>query len=883
MTDKTAPNTTEPNADEAKAPQSQSTEGDASSSAAFDTPRTLTSYLPDLAEVPESELDEVILESFQHWVSSRGLKLYPAQEEAALSLAAGNHVILATPTGTGKSMVAIAAHFIAMAHGKRSYYTAPIKALVNEKFFALCEIFGPEYVGMATGDAAVNSHAPIVCATAEVVANIALRSGDLADIDQVVMDEFHYYSDPERGWAWQVPLLELPKAQMLLMSATLGNTDFLVADLAERTGRAVDVVDGATRPVPLEFSYVHTPVHETIDELIKANKAPVYVVHFSQRAAAERAQSLTSSTFVTKEEKEQIAKEIGDFRFTSLFGKTLSGLLRRGIGIHHAGMLPKYRRLVERLAQTGLLKVICGTDTLGVGINVPIRTVLFTQLNKFDGTNRRLVNSREFHQIAGRAGRAGFDTVGYVVIEAPEYEIENYALRKRAGGDEKKLKKLRLKKAPAGEPTWTEKTYERLIDAPPEPMKSQFSTSHSMLINMLARPRDGYQHLEGILRGSHNPRSQQNADILRTLELLNGLVRAGIVVREPEGTDPAGRVYHLTAELDTHFALNQPLAPFALAALELLDKGSDTFAFDVISVFESIVENPGPLLAAQQSAARAEEIAHLKAEGVDFHDRQALVEEITYPQPLKDLILEAYEVYAQGHPWVRAHEPQPKSVVREMLEKAMTFSDLISTYQIARSEGVVLRYLTDMWRTLEHTLPPAYRTDEVDDIIIWLGELVRQVDSSLLDEWLYMQDPDAPISQETLEQELAFSNGAAPKLTANERAFTVMVRNLFFKIVTLFANEDEAALEEIADATGNLFDPVAALDEYFGEYDDLDDGPAARGNEYFVLRKEAKTWQVRQILKDPAGDNAFAFVGTVDLAESDEAGDVVISELRFEG
>ena len=443
---------------------------------------TLAQMLPDLEEVPESLIDESIFDSFLAWAKDKGITLYPAQEEAALGILAGDNVILATPTGSGKSMVAIAAHFIAMARGQRSFYTAPIKALVSEKFFALCDIFGPESVGMMTGDATVNSQAPIICATAEIVANMALRGGERAEIDQVVMDEFHYYSDPSRGWAWQVPLLEMPNTQFLLMSATLGNTSMLQEDLTRRTGRVTSLVGAdADRPVPLDFEFVYTPIHETIERLLKEDKAPVYVVHFTQREAVERAQSLTSLKIIDKETKEKIAEEIGDFRFTTTFGHTLSKLLRRGIAVHHGGMLPKYRRLVERLSQTGLLKVICGTDTLGVGINVPIRTVLFTGLAKFDGSRRRILASREFHQIAGRAGRAGFDTVGYVVIEATEHEIENWRLRQRAGTDPAKLKKLRKKTVRDGEVVWSEKTYQRLVAAQPEGLVSQFRVSSSML------------------------------------------------------------------------------------------------------------------------------------------------------------------------------------------------------------------------------------------------------------------------------------------------------------------------------------------------------------------------------------------------------------------
>ena len=844
----------------------------------------LSQLLPDLSEVPESLVDEAIWDTFTSWTTGRGINLYPAQEEASLGILAGDNVILATPTGSGKSMVANAAHFIALARGQRSFYTAPIKALVSEKFFALCDIFGAENVGMMTGDATVNGNAPIIAATAEIVANIALRDGAEANIDQVVMDEFHYYSEPDRGWAWQVPLLELSNAQFLLMSATLGDTTWLEEDLSRRTGRATDLVAGTTRPVPLDFSYVFSAVHETIEELLADKKAPIYVVHFSQREAAERAQALTSlSGIITKEEKEAIAQEIGGFRFTTAFGKDLSKLLRKGIGIHHAGMLPKYRRLVERLAQKGLLKVICGTDTLGVGINVPIRTVLMTGLAKFDGQRQRILKSREFHQIAGRAGRAGYDTEGTVVVEAPEHEIENAKERRRIGDDPKRLKKLKKKSAREGEVSWSEKTFARLTEAEPEQLTSQFRVSNSMLLNVLARHGNGYEHMRHLLRDNHDHRSKQNKDILTALDLFRGLVDSGVVQKSTKGLDIYGRPYHLVRELPRDFALNQPLGPFALAALSLLDPEADTYNLDVISVFESILDDPRQVLIAQQKQRRGEEIAALKADGVDYTDRMNIVEDITWPKPLEELLEQAYDTFAETNAWVKEFELRPKSVVRDMLENAMTFSDLVATYGLARSEGVILRYLTDAWRTLKQSIPDEYNTPELEDIVIWLGELIRQVDSSLVDEWAQMAGEDSPIDQDTVDRELAFGVEDPTALTANRRAFTIMVRNYMFRLVQLFALEKEDRLAELLDYLDEVPGFGAILDDYFDEYDDIDSGPEARGPEFFRLGDtDSRAWSVRQIIKDPDGDHAYQFVATVDLDASDEAGEVRLSDLRVE-
>ena len=844
----------------------------------------LSQLLPDLTEVPESLVDEAIWDTFTSWTTGRGINLYPAQEEASLSILAGDNVILATPTGSGKSMVANAAHFIALARGQRSFYTAPIKALVSEKFFALCDIFGAENVGMMTGDATVNGNAPIIAATAEIVANIALRDGAEANIDQVVMDEFHYYSEPDRGWAWQVPLLELSKAQFLLMSATLGDTQWLEEDLTRRTGRATNLVAGSTRPVPLDFSYVFSAVHETIEALLADKKAPIYVVHFSQREAAERAQALTSlSGIITKEEKEAIAQEIGGFRFTTAFGKDLSKLLRKGIGIHHAGMLPKYRRLVERLAQKGLLKVICGTDTLGVGINVPIRTVLMTGLAKFDGQRQRILKSREFHQIAGRAGRAGYDTEGTVVVEAPEHEIENAKERRRIGDDPKRLKKLKKKSAREGEVSWSEKTFARLTEAEPEQLTSQFRVSNSMLLNVLARHGNGYDHMRHLLRDNHDNRSKQNKDILTALDLFRGLVDSGVVQKSTKGLDIYGRPYHLVRELPRDFALNQPLGPFALAALSLLDPEAETYNLDVITVFEAILDDPRQVLIAQQKQRRGEEIAALKADGVDYADRMNIVEDITWPKPLEELLEQAYDTFAETNAWVKEFELRPKSVVRDMLENAMTFSDLVATYGLARSEGVILRYLTDAWRTLKQSIPDEYNTPELEDIVIWLGELIRQVDSSLVDEWAQMAGEDSPIDQDTVDRELAFGVEDPTALTANRRAFTIMVRNYMFRLVQLFALEKEDRLAELLDYLDEVPDFGAILDDYFDEYDDIDSGPEARGPGFFRLGDtDSRAWSVRQIIKDPDGDHAYQFVATVDLDASDEAGEVRLADLRVE-
>ncbi len=825
--------------------------------------------LTELLEIPGTDAD-ALYESFGAWSAEKGTPLYPAQDEALLELAYGSNVILATPTGSGKSLVAVGAHLYALTRGARTYYTAPIKALVSEKFFALCEVFGADRVGMVTGDAAVNADAPIICATAEILANLALREGADADVGQVVMDEFHFYADPDRGWAWQVPLLELPRAQFLLMSATLGEVDFFARDLERRTGRSTAIVSGSERPVPLRFSYARTPITETLEELVTTHQAPVYVVHFTQAAALERAQALTSVNFATRAEKDAIAAALGEFRFAAGFGKTLSRLIRHGIGVHHAGMLPKYRRLVERLAQDGLLKVVCGTDTLGVGINVPIRTVLLTGLTKFDGVRTRRLKAREFHQIAGRAGRAGFDTMGTVVVQAPDHEVENARLLAKAGDDPKKQRKVQRRKPPEGFVSWSEDTFDRLVAAQPEPMVSRFSVTNAMLLNVIARPGNCFQAMRHLLEDNHEPRAAQRRHILRAIRLYRALRDAGVVQQLPE-PDAKGRRARLTVDLQRDFALDQPLSPFALAAFELLDKSSPTYTLDVVSLIESTLEDPRQLLMAQQHKARGAAIQEMKAEGIDYDERMELLEDVTWPTPLAELIEPAFETYRTGHPWVSEFAPSPKSVVRDMVERSMTFAELISFYELARSEGVVLRYLADAYRALRRTVPESARNEDLEDITEWLGELVRQVDSSLLDEWEQLTNPGA----ESDADQVAFGAETVRPISANERAFRVMVRNALFRRVELAALRRWDTLEEL----GSGPDWEAALAPYFAEYDAIGTGPDARGPQLFRIERRPGFWQVRQVLDDPSGDHGWSIDATVDLAESDAAGEVVFDEI----
>ena len=834
------------------------------------TPTDLAAGLPMIGPDGAAADPDDLYTAFAEWVIGQGIELYPAQDEAVLELVTGNNVILATPTGSGKSLVAVAAHYFALAAGVRSVYTAPIKALVSEKFFALCAVFGSANVGMMTGDAAVNADAPILCCTAEVLANIALRTGADSDLGVVIIDEFHFYADPDRGWAWQVPLLELNQAQFLLMSATLGDVTDLAADLSRRTGRSTATVTADIRPVPLHHYYAVTPLHETISDLLAGGQAPIYVVHFTQAAVLEQAQSLTSINIATRAERDMIAEAIGDFRFNAGFGKVLSRLVRHGVGVHHAGMLPKYRRLVEQLAQAALLKVICGTDTLGVGINVPIRTVVFAALSKYDGQRTRQLQVREFHQIAGRAGRAGFDTAGTVVVQAPEHEVENARLLAKAGDDVKKRRRIVRKKPPEGFVSWSKNTHDRLISSQPEALSQQFRVTPAMVLNVIARPGDAFAAMRALILDNHSPASEHRNQVRDAIRAYRALLAAGVIERL-DVPDEAGRTVRLTADLPVNFALNQPLSTFALAALDLLDPEAETYALDVVSVFESTLENPRQVLSAQQHAARGEAVAAMKADGIEYDERMELLAEVTWPKPLDELLTAAFAIYRQSHPWLDEDQLSPKSVVRDMWERAMTFTEYIAFYGLSRSEGALLRYLSDAYRALRSGVPDAARTEPVTDLIEWLGALVRQTDSSLLDEWEKLAAgagvetaPVAPPPPETL--------------TANVRAFTVLVRNALFRRVELAALRRYADLGELDAAAGWDADRWRdAIETYFSEYDRMGTGGDARNPALLHIDAGEEKWLVRQVFDDPDDDHDWGIRAEVDLAASDEAGEPVVT------
>jgi len=823
---------------------------------------TLDRYLDDLGERVDGD---TLLTRFLEYVSDQGLELYPAQEEAVMELFVGNNVILNTPTGSGKSLVALAAHFRSIALGERSFYTAPIKALVSEKFFDLCRVLGPQRVGMMTGDATVNRDAPVICCTAEILANMALREGERAEVDGVVMDEFHYYADRDRGVAWQIPLLTLPQARFLLMSATLGETQRFEEALTELTGVTTTLVKSTDRPVPLDFSYSEDTLQTTVVELLEAEKAPIYIVHFAQRAATEQAQSFMSIDFLSKDEKRDLKEELGGTRFDTPFGKELKKFLHHGIGVHHAGMLPRYRRLVERLAQEGKLRIICGTDTLGVGVNVPIRTVLFTKLCKYDGVKTKVLTVRDFKQIAGRAGRRGFDTLGSVVAQAPEHAIENKKLRGKAGGDPKKLRKLKMRQPPErGYAHWDEETFTRLQESPPEPLRSRFQVSNAMILNLFEREDNGCLALRKLIRGSHEGPTAKRNHARQAIAMIRSLRDAGVISLDADGP-------RVNEDFQSDFSLNQALSLYVVEAVDVLEPEDAAYPLDVLTLVEATLEDPHAVLYKQTDTLKSRAIAAMKAEGMEYDERMAELDKIEYPKPNAEFLYATYEVFSERHPWVGGDVLRPKSIARDMYELGMSFVEYVKEYGLQRSEGVLLRYLTDAYKGFVQTVPESAKTDELYDVSDWLGLTVRSVDASLLDEWEQLQAPD-----EAALEAAEDAQDEAVDITKDQRGFTTMVRNAVWKIVRFIAfKQYERAAEALSEASENnewTAERFAeALAPYWAEYDAIQIGPDARSSAQVQIERSDAEWKLTQIILDPDEHRSWHMKFRVDLAASREA------------
>ncbi|MFD8649395.1 DUF3516 domain-containing protein, partial [Streptomyces mirabilis] len=465
------------------------------------------------------------------------------------------------------------------------------------------------------------------------------------------------------------------------------------------------------------------------------------------------------------------------------------------------------------------------------------------------------------------------DPGGGVGARAPAHHHPPHPPPPARAHDPKKRRKVVRKKAPEGFVGWTDNTFEKLIGSDPEPLTSRFRVTHTMLLAVIARPGNAFDAMRHLLEENHEPRKQQLRHIRRAIAIYRSLLDGGIVEKLDE-PDATGRIVRLTVDLQQDFALNQPLSTFALAAFELLDPESPSYALDMVSVVESTLDDPRQILAAQQNKARGEAVAAMKADGVEYEERMERLQDVSYPKPLEELLFHAYNTYRKSHPWVGDHPLSPKSVIRDMYERAMSFTEFVSNYELARTEGIVLRYLASAYKALEHTVPDDLKSEDLEDLIAWLGELVRQVDSSLLDEWEQLANPEEMTAEEAQER----ADQVKP-VTSNARAFRVLVRNAMFRRVELAALDNVDELGEMDGESGWDADAWGeAMDKYWDEYEDLGTGPDARGPKLLSIVEEPQNslWRVRQTFADPNGDHDWGISAEVDLVASDAEGRAVV-------
>ena len=830
--------------------------------------------LPQLLPPPQPLPDDDALLAWLDWLGQRAMQPYSHQDEAFLEIFAGNHLILSTPTGSGKSLVAQALHWRALCRGEQSIYTAPIKALANEKFFELCAIFGADQVGLLTGDATVHKDAPILCCTAEILAQLALEAGAPGRKLHIAMDEFHYYADRDRGMAWQVPLLRMQAATFLLMSATLGDTAAIAQALQVRTKRQVALVSSAQRPVPLHFQYLELPLHEVVANLVTENKAPCYLVHFSHRDAAESAGALMSIDVCSKDEKRQIAHELRAERWPSPYGKTLQRLLRHGIGLHHAGLLPRYRRVVEKLAQTGLVKVICGTDTLGIGINVPLRTVVLTKLCKYDGEKTRLLQVRELQQIAGRAGRKGFDDRGWVVALAPEHVVANKRLEAKVGRDGKAVKFVRQKPPEKGFVPWDITTFTRLSTGQPEALQPVFALTVGTVCQVLrAKPDDaavGLRTVADLIGRSHLHASGQLAQRRELGRIGRSLRQAGVLQLFASKHGGSAR---LDPTLQDDFSLHHGLSLLLVEALDQLSAQHDEefgpdhpdadllWAADVLSVAESILENPTPVLAAQVNAEKGRLVLELKEQGVPYEERMEQLQSVTWPKPLEQWLYAQHEQFGMRHPWVGQHAVRPKAVAREMFDGWATFDEAVRQWDLEPAEGVLLRYLSQVYKTLLQNVPERWQSPMVWQAIGYLRAVIGATDSSLLQEWEALRDgrdyretaallPDAPRKNDP---------------TRDPKALAARLRAEMLQAYKAAVNADIEALA-LAVRLDGTFGALQLAHWLQAQPAPLVWDHRARLGDHCQLRQLGpRQWQVTQTAFDAEGPTDARMVATLDL------------------
>jgi hypothetical protein len=509
--------------------------------------------------------------------------------------------------------------------------------------------------------------------------------------------------------------------------------------------------------------------------------------------------------------------------------------------------------------------------------------VLFTKLCKYDGQKTGILSARDFHQIAGRAGRKGFDDIGFVVAQAPEHYIENLRLEEKAAAGGKKS--VKRKPPEHNFVNWDKKTFERLIGAPPERLTSRFQVTHAMLLNVLSRKSDGCDAMQSLIRDSHETERAKKAHFKRGFQLFRSLVQRGIVeitplpASDPSAPSTPSSKVRVNVDLQDDFSMNQTLSLYLLETIPLLDADSLDYSLDLLTLIESILENPELILRRQLDKVKGKAIAQMKADGLDYEQRMAELEKLEYPKPLAEFVYMTFNAFAERHPWVGEEAIRPKSIAREMFESFWSFSDYVREYEIERAEGLLLRHLNSVYKVLAQTVPDLVKSDAVRDMEVYLRTMLRDVDSSLLEEWERMKDPNylAPApSGGGLELRPPGADGPID-VTRDVKAFTAAIRTRLFTFIRAWSvGDDEAALavpttaldaEEAAWTADRL---KTAREAHRIEHKGVRLDPEARNTRHTHVKpsEDGLSWRVQQMIIDTEALNDWMVEVEVDVAAS---------------
>lgn len=694
------------------------------------------------------------LEFYEKFFIARGLEPYPVQEQAFDHIFAGRSVLVTVPTGTGKTVIGKAAIHKALALGQKAIYTSPLRALTEEKYRELCEDFGADRVGFATGDYKVNPEAPVQVVVAEILWNriFGERAGRLADV--VVMDEAHYFNDPERGYVWEQSIIGMdPRTQLVLLSATVGDPQQFCAWVYSVRRVEMELVQSHERRVPLYHEYREAYLIEVVRELYDKGDWPAIIFSFSRDQCFEWARLLRSCPrFTTDEERARIEAACDEELLQGGLAKELRALLVHGIGVHHAGILPRYKQLVERLTLERLCKFVVSTETISAGINLPAKRVVFPALRKFIKGKPRLVTSAEYHQMAGRAGRPQFDKEGIAIALAPEGVVQELRkelkeLQKR-GRAPSEIETERLRKAcyararsqaqAAGDVTWDRETHRKLVEGKPAALASKTKVTPEQILAIglpdlqAPPPPDGTRlppyldlHMRSVI--DHLLLDERSkAEARRTLDMIIDNLKA-LGVLDEHGRQIAGKMINRLRGID---------GPFVYYLLMNRDVGYE-LARELVEflVDHDVIHR---ILGREGDEKRREWIHKRLRERrrdepmVTWEDVEEEYER-TFPRELSE-VEKVHQEFVAGLPHPELHGGKvQKTIWKKMEEENLSFLEFVSQNGLEHEEGNLFTYLARVMK-FARMLHEATTLDEFHELEVRVRRRLSAIDERVLEE-----------------------------------------------------------------------------------------------------------------------------------------------------